>query len=72
MQDPKQISIDEITTGNVGATLEDVIAALPKDGRGNVDASLIVCDVCRQARAVTLGAWGKKFCGRCAAERSKK
>ena len=72
MNEPKQISIDEIATGNVGATLDDVIAALPKDGRGNVDASLIVCDVCKSARAVTLGAWGKKLCRRCAEEKETK
>lgn len=72
MQDPKQISIDELTTGDVGATFAEVIEALPKDGRGNVDATQLVCDVCKSARAVTLGAWGKKLCRRCAAEKESK
>lgn len=67
MQDPKQISIDEIMTGDVAATLDDVIAALPKDGRGNVvNGDELLCDICKTARAVTVGAWGKKYCRRCA------
>ena len=62
-----QITIDEIATGDVAATLDDVIAALPKDGRGNVvNGDELLCDVCKTARAVTVGAWGKKYCRRCA------
>ena len=72
MNEPKQISIDEIMTGEVVATLDDVIAALPKDGRGNVDAAQLLCDVCKSARAVMLGAWGKKLCRRCAEEKETK